>query len=107
MSCPRARQASRMVAPSGTRTASPSISSSRLRRMVTEIVLIRTSFRAVAAWSCARLLEDAQLADGRVDGVRRSLAEPADRCVAHHLRDLAEQRDLVCGRATRPLRRKP
>src|SRR5436853_7400016 len=38
---------------------------------------------------------DSELRDGRHDGVRGSLAEAADRCVPHHLPDLAEPRKLV------------
>ena len=43
-------------------------------------------------------LEDPELLDRRLDGVRRSLAEPADAGVAHHLGDVGEQREVAVAR---------
>ena len=55
--------------------------------------------RRPAARSCRTPPAD----DGRLDGARRRLAEPADRRVAHHLAEIAQQREVVGrGRAARP-----
>ena len=94
VSTPSARSASRIVEPSGTRTALPSTSSSTRRLGGGER---NDRHRGTS-------VEDLQPVDRRVDRVRGRLAETADRRVAHHLTDLADQGELVGERSVRATR---
>ena len=81
--CRAARQASRIVEPSVTLTAWPSIVSST------------SSGAATGSWSCG---EHSEVHHRGCDGVRGGLAETADRRVAHHLRQIGEHLELVAVR---------
>src|SRR6185436_1124619 len=52
------------------------------------------SASARAARSCGLTLEDVEATDRRLHRARRRLPETADRCVAHALADLGDEREL-------------
>src|ERR1700744_5505652 len=90
---PWARQASSRVAPSGTRTWTPSISTSTRRFGVARNTEVTLNPLGVGA-------DEAKLDRGLNRGQRR-LAEAADRRVAGDVADVGQQRELGGDRAER------
>src|SRR2546426_6420358 len=74
------RHASRMVEPSVTSISRPSI--------------VMPTSRFGIPTKTVSAIEDLQLRQSRTDRVGRGLPETADRCVAHRLRDVAQQHDV-------------
>src|SRR2546426_1863147 len=74
------RHASRMVEPSSTSRSRPSI--------------VMPTSRFGIPMKTVSAIEDLQLRQPGPDGVGRGLPETADRCVAHGLRDVAQQHDV-------------